>query len=365
MVFPILYKKTKIHVKSWYISVIANSETSKKVTIKVLTGFVGMKMTEFNIEITEGKNIGRSNETTSFEQALSEAQSKWNKKKDVGYTENEDGEDTSSLIRPMLAQSFPESENKLNFPDVSCQPKLDGIRAIYQNGQFHSRKLKVFPHLEHIIEELKGVNLILDGELYSDHLDVQVISGIVRKKKFNTKDFETIKKIQFRVYDLVNKDPFIDRFEILKTFFSKNNFKHVKIVKTVQCKDSEQAKVKHDSFVQEGYEGLILRNNVGLYQQDTRSYSFQKFKSFDDSEFEVTGFKDGVGKEKGAVIWIFKTKKGGVFDARPIGSITERKKIYKIAKDFIGTFITVKHFGLTDDNLPRFPVSDLLPRIDI
>ena len=108
----------------------------------------------------------------------------------------------------------------------------------------------------------------------------------------------------------------------------------------------------------------MLRNKKGSYQQDTRSYNLQKYKSFDDSEYQVVSFKDGVGKEKDAVIWIFKTSENKTFDARPIGSILERKKIYKNANDYIGKFITVKHFGLTDDLIPRFPVSQLLPRID-
>ena len=53
--------------------------TRKKVT---LNG----KWTEDKYEYWEGVNIGKANETTYLEQALSEAQSAWNRLRDAGFT---------------------------------------------------------------------------------------------------------------------------------------------------------------------------------------------------------------------------------------------------------------------------------------
>lgn len=359
-IFPTLFNQTKNgKVKQWTISVNEHSVINTK------TGFVDGKMTTFEVEITKGKNIGKTNETTTYQQAIFEAESKWKKKNDAGYTINESGI-VKTLVFPMLAMNFEKDFKKIDFPNVLCQPKLDGIRAVFENGCFHSRKLKLFPHLEHLENELKNVKHILDGELYSDVLPFQVISGIVRKETLNDIDHETIKHIQFRVYDIVNKDSFEKRYDLIKTFFQNNikNFKYIHIVETSECKNAQEAKEKHDLYVKNGYEGLMLRNKNGKYEENSRSYNLQKYKSFDDSEYEVVSFKDGVGKEKDAVIWILKTLENKTFDARPIGSITERKRIFKIANQYIGTFITIKHFGLTDDKIPRFPISQLLPRID-
>ena len=55
-------------------------------------------------EVTEGKNIGRSNETTPYEQAVKMVESKYNKKRDKGYTE--DKNNISTPILPMLALSY-------------------------------------------------------------------------------------------------------------------------------------------------------------------------------------------------------------------------------------------------------------------
>ena len=367
MALETLFNKGKNgKIKKWDICV--NKIDESKSVIVTTTGFIDGKMTIFEVIITNGKNIGKSNETSIYEQAFLEANSKWNKKVDSGYTIDRSGiSSETQLVFPMLAMNFDKDFKKIQFPNVFCQPKLDGVRAVYENGSFHSRKLKLFPHLDHIENELKNANtngLLFDGELYSDLIPFQVISGIVSKKTLNEIDRETITKIQFRVYDIISDLNFKDRFNILSKFFKENSLKNVFLVETTECNDAIIAKEKHDNYVKNGYEGLMLRNKIGGYEINTRSYNLQKYKSFDDSEYKVVSFKDGVGKESGAVIWVFTTKDNKLFDSRPIGSISERKRIYKIADQYIDKFITVKHFGLTDNLIPRFPVSNLLPRID-
>lgn len=371
---PILYNETKSgKIKEWSIKV---NKIGNKSIIVINTGFIDGKMTTFEVEITTGKNLGKINETTAHQQALSEAKSKYNKKIDCGYTTNKTGK-SHTLVYPMLAQDFKKHSNKLKFPDVYFQPKLDGIRAVYEEKKFHSRKLKIFPHLDHLTKELKeldkvnelkdtkGIKLILDGELYCHNLNLEVISGIVQKETLSEADTLLLNKIKFMVYDIVNDEIYSKRLEFLKNFFKEKNFKNIVFVETKLCKSKEQAKIEHDHFVSNGYEGLILRNANGKYEQNSRSYSLQKYKVFDDAEFEVIDFTEGKGKEKGAIIWIFKTKENKTFDARPIGSIEERKRIYKNGKDYIGKFITVKYFGLTENKIPKLPVSHLVPRCEV
>lgn len=116
--------------------------TRKKVT---LNG----KWTEDKYEYWEGVNIGKSNETTYLEQALSEAQSAWNRLKDAGFTitmPNPDAKfntDANGKIKPMLAIHF--NEKKIKFPCL-CQPKYDGCiqggsKIITDKGIFTIREL--------------------------------------------------------------------------------------------------------------------------------------------------------------------------------------------------------------------------------
>jgi DNA ligase-1 len=356
---PSIYNKLKTNkIKIWKVCVISENHAA---IIKVETGLIGGKMTTFQTIITKGKNIGKSNETTPVQQAELEAKSKRQKKIDTGYTELATGISACALIKPMLAQKYQEHSSKIKFP-AFWQRKLDGLRGIYQNGEIHSRGLKKYPHLDFIIKELNGTKLVLDGELYSENLTFEEISGIVRKKTLTVNDLVTLHKIEYRVYDVIENKNFEDRVETLETFFSKHHFKHIKLVKTNVLSCDSKIEEIHDQVVKDGYEGIMIRNKLGFYEKDTRSYNLQKYKYFDDAEFKITGFKDGVGKEAKAIIYICETKKGDRFDARPTGSIPDRKKLYKEGDKLIGKMITIKFFGYTNSNVPRFPISNLYPR---
>lgn len=74
-------------------------------------------------KIKEGKNIGKKCETTPWEQAVSEAESKWKKKQDKGYGLSPD--ELKDPILPMLAQKYNERKHKIKFPCL-VQPKLNG-----------------------------------------------------------------------------------------------------------------------------------------------------------------------------------------------------------------------------------------------
>ena len=52
----------------------------------------------------KGKNIGRSNETTPEEQAVKEAEAKFDKKLKTGYFEDIEEAKKSRVLKPMLAK---------------------------------------------------------------------------------------------------------------------------------------------------------------------------------------------------------------------------------------------------------------------
>ena len=85
-VFETLYGyDVKGKMKSWSIIVTDNGDHS---VIKTDFGYVNGKMTTSLQTINTGKNIGKKNETTHYEQAISEAKSKWKKKSEQGYSTN-------------------------------------------------------------------------------------------------------------------------------------------------------------------------------------------------------------------------------------------------------------------------------------
>ena len=160
--FPTLYGKSKTgKTQVWQIEVIKQDPTA---VIRVSYGYEGGKQVVNDKEITKGKNLGKKNETTPYEQALLEAQSTWEGKIDAGYAEKLGNAQAPSLasdnavaahktISPMLAQDYHKQGKKIVFP-CYVQAKLDGVRSIFFNNALTSRNGKPFSGLDHIIAEL-------------------------------------------------------------------------------------------------------------------------------------------------------------------------------------------------------------------
>lgn len=361
--FATLYSKSKGgKTQVWSIEV--TKGPGEGATIKTSYGYEGGAMQENEKEILKGK-VKRS----PWEQAVSEAQSDWKKKKDKGYAEalgnahvpgvaGEAAVAAHKTLLPMLAHDYHKRGKSIVFP-AFVQAKLDGVRSIFHNGILSSRMGKPFSGLEHITGELGSATeagLILDGEVYSTSLPFQQFVGLVKKKKFTAADLEQLKQVNLWVYDCVNDKPFDERLAMLKAFFAKHKFAHVKLLPTEEAASAADLKGFHDAYVAEGYEGLIVRNKKGAYHLATRSADLQKYKEFEDDEYEVVGFTEGEGHEKGLVIWTCKTKDGKKFNVRPRGTHEERAQLFKDAGSYVGKKLTVRFQELTGDGIPRFPV---------
>ncbi len=368
---------------TWTISVL---NRDGKGVIQTTFGYVDGKKQTTEKTIAEGKNIGKKNETTPLQQAINEARAAWVKKKESGYQpqgvgaseeKESDEEDTSeaksaaatavtesrskgidaTVPSPMLAHDYNKRGKSIQFP-CYVQRKYDGTRCvgIPQKGLF-SRNRKAYPHLQHIVQELNKLpqNLILDGELYSNTLTFQEIVGLVKRETLKKGDEEKQNQIQFHVYDIINDQPYEQRLKTLQTLFAKNKFQHLAPVQTDECKSEDHMKELHAKYVAEGYEGIMLRNKTGTYK-GVRSPDLQKFKLFEDAEYEVVDFKEGEGQEAGCVLWVCQTKEGKVFHCRPRGTREDRIQLFQEGKKYVGKQLTVRYQELTNDGIPRFPV---------
>ena len=329
-------------------------------------GYKDGKMQVSEKVITEGKNIGKKNQTSPFDQAVAEARTAWTKKRESSYAPIDKESDDEEVGRgkgiddsvplPMLAHDYNKRGKSIQFP-CFVQKKFDGTRCVGvpQKGLF-SRNRKSYPHMSHIVEELNRLppTMILDGELYSDTLTFQEIVGLVKRETLKAGDEEKQQQIQFHVYDLINEMPYVQRYANLQMLFRRYKFKHLVLVKTEHCESEEKMKEMHAQYVTDGYEGIMLRNKDGLYANN-RSIHLQKYKEFFDMDCPIVGFKEGESAEAGCVIWICELD-GKTFACRPRGTREEREELFEKGADFIGNKLTVRYQEKTDDGLLRFPV---------
>ena len=357
--------KTKV----WSIQV---TEQNGCGVIQTVRGFLGGKMQVNEKVISEGKNVGKKNETTPFQQAILESQSAWTKMKENGYHEekqsqqqglqksqqclqspNKKGIDENAPL-PMLAHDYNKRGKSARFP-CFVQPKLDGVRAVGSNGLF-SRVRKPFAHLTHIVNELPS-DIILDGELYTNKLTFQEIVGLVKRETLSPEALQKQQQIKYYVYDIINDKPYADRHRDLLVLFSKHSFENIVLVQTETCSSDAHMKEMHNKYVSDGYEGIMLRNPTGYYK-NSRSVDLLKYKEFMDDEYTVVGFREGDGLEKGCVIWVCQTEEGKTFCCRPRGTHEDRAILFQTGNHYIGKKLTVRFQELTssEEKVPRFPV---------
>jgi len=381
--FPKLYKISNTKkIYEWNICITESPhESPNKNQFEIVTfhGEKEGKKIKHSTLISKGK-VNRS----VLQQAILETQSKWNNKYNKsGYRPN--GEIEKQIIRPMLASPFKLSTLSLSLKKsraknivlpCAIQRKYDGIRCI---ASFHQNeivletrsgtKIDNFNCLRKELKELyislnyhlKDTHFYFDGELYTDEFPFEELNGLVRKKKdkVSESEIEKMNKIKFNIFDFFDLDridlTFQHRNDELNVCINKNkNDKYITLAPTYIAKTVDDVSKFHEQFVKEGFEGTILRNLNSVYQLNKRSKDLQKYKDFVDEEFPIIGFKDGVGKDTGLVVWKCVTPKGVEFEVVPNGTQLYRSELFKNGNDYIGKMLTVVFQGYTRDGSLRF-----------
>ncbi|MCV0439849.1 MAG: hypothetical protein K5880_14630 [Hydrogenophaga sp.] len=360
MNLPTLYHKAKGgDLRQWRV-------WSEGDTIYTEYGQVGGKL-QTSEKIAEPKNIGRSNETTPEEQALSEAQSLWQYKVDRKYSETPEGAE-ETLPLPMLAHGYKGTKAKKFVWPGHTQPKLDGVRCLAErddtdNVVLTSRQGKPW-NIPHVAEQLAlwlPPGTTLDGELYVHGESCQRITSWAKSADPSGKSYKPESlQLVYHVYDIpkVKGDdalPWSQRGGMLMHYLQESE--NVVRVESTLAGSEDELWTIHGSYIGEGYEGAILRGMDGLYLWGYRSADLLKVKQFQDAEFRVIEARDGKGKMSGCVVWTcMNDETEGTFECTMKVPMAERRRMYEERDRYMGQLLTVRFFDRTDDNIPRFPV---------
>lgn len=275
---------------------------------------------------------------------------------------------------PMLAHNFDASRIK-DWSMIYRQPKLDGIRAVWDGKRLWTRERNEIVSVPHIVHDLKSYwnDFPLDGEIIAEG-DFDETSSRVRR----TKNIILDKRTKYFVFDSPRVGTFKERWEILARLYRPSDY--VKLVST----ELIDASVENlDRYSHEGYEGTMIRNGNGTYAFGERSYDLLKIKQFKDGEFTCIGleplqtfekiilphrekgakqYADGTWYKNGRSTelptlgkMVLTTSDGQIFRVGSGFSEEERKKIWNSKDEVVGQLITVKYQELTRNGIPRFP----------
>lgn len=279
--------------------------------------------------------------------------------------------DTKGIIKPMLAKTMFASTDPRWNQSWYASSKIDGVRCImYWNAdkkcvETSSRGGKDYNNtIRHIIEdesviELFEINpeLILDGELYIHGKPLSYISGLCRASVNTSKAQE---EIRFYIFDIVNAlEPFRQRLKILQSleryaFLNLALFDKITFVQHQLVSSYEETMALHTTMIENGYEGLVLRDPTKKYGYGSRDWRMIKVKVFQDDEFRIMGATPGLRPED--MVFIMKMKDGKTFEAKPVGDRILREWYLDNIDILIGQYATVKFFGYGVNGRPNLPV---------
>ncbi len=296
--------------------------------------------------IVRGKNLGRSNRTSVFHQALIEAYGKY---KDIvlgsrmmspdspHFADRKDNYVTAQIavisqrVPPMLAS--PEDPSGWfakvvgSGRHVMVQPKLNGLRVMATRrasgadvaAGTHSRPLVIYSRTmkditpNNFFEEVGTLtalypDLIFDGEMYKHGESLQKISGTARNLG---KGVAVQINVEYVIYDVYvaesPKMPYGERYLLyhrIREEVAARQFKYVHFMFATLMDSFDAVTAYYDTAIRDGYEGVMLKNAEAWYEPSFNGYhatAMCKYKKSFAAEFACAGWSEGVGKATGKV----------------------------------------------------------------
>lgn len=317
--------------------------------------------------IAVGKNPGKKNATTPLQQAVKEAEARYKAQTQRHhYATNVADSAASRALAPMLAESFGDYVNIVDWQQAFVQPKLDGHRCLARNEggeiRLYSRKGTLIETMGHIQEVLRNVlqpGETLDGELFV-HGDItfqQIASAIRNSKKAGAVDPT---RIQYHVYDAMLPGPFGSRYSSACERLRRLPRDIIVPVKTLKVATPDEVMSLQAEFVADGYEGAMLRHGLQAYQAGKRSRDLLKVKTFQDAEFGIASVTEGRGTHAGmAIFTCVVPTTNATFDVLAPGTHAQKRELYDQRDQLLGRKLTVKfqEWTTTTPPVPRFPVA--------
>jgi DNA ligase-1 len=197
------------------------------------------------------------------------------------------------MKKPMLASKV-KLLHELRFP-LYVSPKLDGIRCFIENEDVLSRKRKNIPNKR--VQEIFGLRYLegVDGELIvGKPTDSQAFTNTTSGVMSRDGDPD----VRLYVFDIMTEEPWITRQARLAHVV--RNHAHITCVRHYEVSSVKELMELEKKFVNQGYEGIMLRRADGEYKfgrATWKSQALMKLKRFLDSEAVIIGVEEEMSNQ--------------------------------------------------------------------
>lgn len=214
----------------------------------------------------------------------------------------------------------------------------------------------------------RNPTITLDGELFKRGKSLQQISGAARLEK-NAYDCDWL---EYWVYDCYNATDInmkaVDRQNLLINELNhKDGIMVYDNIDLDECADIlkilqqdvvvgwDNMMKYHDKFVEEGFEGAVIKDPDKEYKPGSRGNQLIKIKKYQSSEFLVTDYELGLrGSED--MTFICETENGIIFKAMPVGDREVKAEyVENFEEKYKGHKAECTYFNLSDEGVPTQP----------
>lgn len=267
-----------------------------------------------------------------------------------------------------LAQKFDDYADRIDFTKDRwfSSRKLDGVRVITiidESGDinFWSRKGKEFLTLDKVREALKPYgfkNIVFDGEMcIVDEEGNENFTSMI--KLIRRKDF-TVSNPKYKIFDMLTTEEFDNQAgsrklssRLKKLYGLGFNGEILDPVEQSRIDSAKQLTDMADAAVKAGWEGLIIRKDIGY--EGKRTANMLKVKKFYDAEYTVkdivTGpirfIDNGKEREEEMLSAITIEHKGYDVSVGSGFSMEFRQQVFKDPSLLLGKTVTVAYFEET------------------
>ena len=284
----------------------------------------------------------------------------------------------NGVPKPQLAKQADKVNNQKTFDKKYWgSRKIDGLRCLIymgDDGELHTAsrgainydaamyEILSHPDLIKLFKENEG--LIMDGECYKHGYSLQQLNSVARTQ-IKAVDYEVLQFYWYDIIDLnLNTTSRINKIKELAkslnlTFDPEREFKEdelrIQLVPHVEVSGWDNIMKLHNDYVEEGWEGLVIRLQDSVYGPNKRTNDWIKVKCYKQDTFKVIGIEQGL-RHYDDMVFILETEEGKQFKAKPFGDRNQKieytDNFEEKYKNHLGD---VKYFYYSDDNTPLQP----------